>query len=31
MNTFWGFEKPIMLPPNIYVTGPLVKQKENLL
>ncbi len=30
-NSFWGFEKPLMLPPNIVVTGPLVKNKENLI
>ena len=24
-NTFWGFDHPIMIPPNFIVTGPLFK------
>ena len=26
VNSFWGFEKPTLLPPNIRMTGPLVKR-----
>jgi hypothetical protein len=25
-NSFWGFEKPLMLPPNIVATGPLAEK-----
>jgi len=24
-NTFWGFDHPVMTPPNFIVTGPLFK------
>lgn len=27
VNSFWGLEKPTLLPPNIRMTGPLVEQK----
>jgi len=31
VNSFWGFEDPLMIPPNFIVTGPLVKSNDHLL
>jgi hypothetical protein len=31
LNSFWGFENPVLLPPNFIVTGPLMKNTENLM
>lgn len=30
-NSFFGLEEPRCLPPNVYLTGPLVKSQDNLL
>lgn len=26
IHTFWGFEKPTHLAPNLHLTGPLLKE-----
>mmetsp|Transcript_13813 Transcript_13813/g.23561 ORF Transcript_13813/g.23561 Transcript_13813/m.23561 type:complete len:237 (+) Transcript_13813:108-818(+) len=31
VNTFWGLNKQALLPPNIIVTGPLIKDSSELL
>lgn len=25
VNSFWGLDKPVCLPPNVHLTGPLSK------
>jgi hypothetical protein len=31
LNSFWGFDQAIPLLPNYIMTGPLMKDRENLL
>jgi hypothetical protein len=31
INSFWGFEKAMELPPNYVMTGPLMKPAGDLL
>lgn len=30
-NSFWGFEDAIPLPSNIFLTGPLLRSRDNQL
>lgn len=28
VNSFWGYEKPVLLPPNVQLIGPLTKSNS---
>ena len=30
-NSFWGLDKKMQIPPNVIMTGPLMKSSTNLL
>lgn len=31
VNSYFGLDKPVALPPNVTLTGPLVKMDDSLL